>query len=47
MQSSWGSNGEEKVVEGEGEGDGEKASEDEDEVFGSELSTQDWRELGG
>ncbi len=48
MQSSWGSKGEEKVAEREGEGNEEKVheDEDEDEVFGSEFSTQDWRELG-
>ncbi len=50
MQSSWGSKGGEKVAEGDGEceGDGEKAYtyEYEDEAFESELSTQDWRELG-
>ena len=44
MQSSWGSNGEEKVAEAEG--DGEKTYAYEDDAFESELSTQDWRELG-
>ena len=44
MQSSWGSKGEEKVAECEG--DGEKAYAYEDDAFESELSTQDWRELG-
>ena len=42
MQSSWGPKGEEKVAEG----DGEKTYEDENDAFESELSTQDWRELG-
>ena len=55
MQSSWRpKNVAEAEGEGEGEGDtegdgggaGEKAHEKEDEAFDSELSTQDWRELG-
>ena len=50
MQSSWGSKGEEKVAEGDGEceceGEREKTYIDENDAFESELSTQDWRELG-
>ena len=50
MQSSWGSKGEEKVADGQGDGEREddrkKAYIDENDAFESELSTQDWRELG-
>ena len=57
MGSSWRPKGDEKMIaeaeaeekgEGEGEGNGEEVYEfeEEEEAFDSELSTQDWRELG-
>ena len=56
MQSSWGLNGQNKAAEEEGDGegisDGEAAGDGgktyafEDNTFESELSTQEWRDLG-
>ena len=52
MQSSWGAevaegDGGAEAGDGEAEGDGEKThAYDDTDPFDSELSTQDWRELG-
>ena len=46
MQSSWGSKGQIKAAEEEDDIDVEKAYAHEDNAFESELSTQEWRDLG-
>ena len=46
LQSSWGSKGQNQAAEEEDDGDVEKTYAYEDNAFESELSTQEWRELG-